>query len=445
MASVYSKNLNIYNAIQFRESVSEQSNTQLYFTVGKTEAWANDSAPLQANSSVTSLYEVYRNMIGGKLITGNDMYHCIPRNDWTQGLIYDRYDHCTCSLMLFDANVKFYIVTPNWDVYKCLSNNNGKPSQNVPIQKITTGSVTELDGYTWKYMYSITPAEQLRFTTEEYIPVKTLEKDDNSLHWDVQDNATDGSLDYIHISDGGYNYTDNTKLWIKITGDGSGANAFAQTNALSNQVSTIIIDNPGTGYTYAAALLYDDSNAGTGAILRPVISPSGGHGSDAIRELGGSNLIINTRLRYDESGKLPVTNDFRQIAIIQDPYKYGSTTVEANTAISQLTTLTLAGVGDDDYVENEIVYQGISVANATFSGTVVEWNGTNQIKLSNVTGTVQSETLIGDTSGATGTVITPYTLPELQPDSGHLLYIDNIKPVQRSSDQIEDFKIVLKF
>jgi hypothetical protein len=42
-------------------------------------------------------------------------------------------------------------------------------------------------------------------------------------------------------------------------------------------------------------------------------------------------------------------------------------------------------------------------------------------------------------------VSVPYTLPELHPNSGQLLYIDDIQPITRSSDQIEDFKIVLKF
>jgi hypothetical protein len=445
VVSVYSKNLNIFNAEQFKESVTEQSNNSIYFTIGRTEAWANDSQPLQANSSVTSLYEVYRNMIGAKKITGNDLYHCIPRINWTQGTIYDQYDHCTCSLILFNANTQFYIVTPNWDVYKCLSNNNGAPSQNVPIQKITTGIVTEVDGYTWKYMYSITPAEQLRFTTEQFIPVKTLLNDDGSLQWDVQDNAIEGALEHIDVVNGGSSYTDNTKLWISITGDGTGANAFPQTNTLTGQVSSIVIDIPGSGYTYADVQLYDDSTFGVGAELRAIISPPGGHGSDALHELGGSNIIINTRLRYDEDGKLPVTNDFRQIALIRDPIAYGTEIVKTNTALSQLTTLTLSGVGDDNFVEDEIVYQGLSVSNASFTGIVVEWTNTNTIKLSNITGTPESRTLIGDSSGATGTVVIPYTVPELEFNSGELLYIDNIKPVTRSSDQIEDFKIVLKF
>jgi len=445
MASVYSKNLNILNAEQFHESVSEESNTKIYFTVGLSTAWANDSAPLQANSSVTSLYEVYRNMIAGKKITGNDVYHCIPRIDWTQGTVYDRYDHCTCSLILFNPNTKFYIVTPNWDVYKCISNNNGAPSQNVPIQKITTGTVTEVDGYTWKYMYTISAAEQLRFTTDEYIPVKSLLSNDGSLQWLVQENAIPGGLEHIQVVNGGSSYTDNTKLWITITGDGTGANAIALTNAMTGQISSIAVDVPGTGYTYANVQVYDDSTSGTGAVLRAIISPPGGHGSDPIRELGGSNIIINTRLRYDENGKFPVTNDFRQIALIQDPLSYSSTIVKSNTAFSQLTTLSLSGVGDDDFLEDEIVYQGTSPSNATFTGVVVEWNGTNQVKLSNVTGTPEARSLVGETSGATGTVSVPYTTPELAPYTGQLLYIDNIKPIQRSSDQIEDFKIVLKF
>jgi len=443
--SVYSKNLNIYNAEQFKESVSEVANTSLYFTVGKVDAWANDAAPLQANSSVTSLYEVYRNMIAGKKITGNDMYHCIPRINWTEGVIYDRYDHCTCSLILFNPNTKFYIVTQNWDVYKCISNNNGAPSQNVPIQKITTGTVQETDGYIWKYMYTISPAEQLRFTTDEYIPVKTLLQDDGSLQWDVQDSAIDGGIEYIQVVSGGQDYSDNARIWITITGDGTGANAFAQTNAMTNTISSIVIDRPGVGYTYADVQLYDDSTFGIGASLRAIISPPGGHGSDPMRELGGSNLMINTRLRYDEEGKFPVTNDFRQIAIIKDPIDFSNQTVKTNTAFSQLTTLTLSGVGDDNYLEDEIVYQGSSLANASFIGTVVEWNGSNQVRLSDVRGTVQAETLIGTTSGATGAVIVPFTIAELQPHSGQLLYIDNIKPIIRASDQIEDFKIVLKF
>jgi hypothetical protein len=442
--SVYSKNLNIFNAEQFKESASESANSSLYFTIGKVEPWANDSAPLQANSSVTSLYEVYRNMVGAKRITGNDMYHCIRRIDWTQGTVYDRYDHCTCSLILFNANTDFYVVTPNWDVYKCISNNNGAPSQNVPTQKITTGTVQEADGYIWKYMYSISAAEQLRFTTDKYIPVKTLLNDDNSLQWDVQESAKDGTIDYVQILNAGQDYTDNTKIWVSITGDGTSANAFAQTNVMSNTISSIVMDIPGSGYTYADLTINDDSGSGSGAVLRAIISPPGGHGSDPLRELGGSNLMINVRLRYDENEKLPVTNDFRQISIIKDPLIYGTNRVESNSVFDQTLSLTLSGVGDDTFIEDEIVYQGVT-PNTTFTGTVVSWDSSGILKLSDTRGSLIAASITGESSGATGVVSFPVIFPEVQPYSGQLLYIDNVQPISRSSDQIEDFKIVLKF
>lgn len=445
MTAIYFKNLPIYTSKQFAESVyeDEEDNTKLYFAIGRVTPWSNESSPDQANSSVTTLYEVYRNMIGGKRITGNDIMHCIKRNDWTVGTVYDQYDHCVCSFS--EANAKYYIVTPNWDVYKCISNNNGAPSQNVPTQKITTGTVKEVDGYVWKYMYTIEQAEQLRFTSDEYIPVKALENNNNSLQWQVQSNAIDGAIENIQITNSGTGYTDNTKISLTITGDGTGANAFVQTNTMSNTISAIVIDKVGAGYTYADVTINTEAGYGSNGAARAIISPPGGHGSDPLHELGGSNLMLNVRLRYDENDNLPVTNDFRQITIIQDPLNYGTSTIRSNSSFSQLTSLTLSGVGDDNFVEDEIVYQGTSLANATFTGTVVSWNGTNVVKLSNVKGTISAQSLIGVTSGATGVVSIPYVTPDLQPNSGRLLYIDNIVPIKRSSDQIEDFKIVIKF
>ena len=38
-----------------------------------------------------------------------------------------------------------------------------------------------------------------------------------------------------------------------------------------------------------------------------------------------------------------------------------------------------------------------------------------------------------------------YANPELQPDSGNIVYIENRKPIQRVSDQTEDIKIIIEF
>lgn len=443
MVAVYSKNLQIFNAEQFKESVSEETGSRLYLTIGRTQAWPNDSVPPQANSSVIASNEVWENMIGSKLITGFDISHVIPRHDWSANTYYDAYDHCTCSINLFDSNTKFYVVTKDWNVYKCLSNNNGKICTVMPTSISTTSTTTEIDGYIWKYMYTISASERLKFTTDNYIPVKTLTINDNSLQWQVQENATEGAIDVIKVINGGNNYTNANNITITITGDGRDAVAVAQVNTVSNTISNIVVTNPGSNYTYAT-ITVSDTGGGANAVLRAMISPPGGHGSDPLRELGGSYLILNPRISGTEGDIISIDNDYRQLAIMKDPYSYGTKIVASNTVLSQLTVLSLNGVSNE-YVEDEVVYQGASPEQASFKGRVVAWDSANSIiKLSNVSGVPTTELLIGQNSGA-NRFVDSVTNPGLQPLSGQLIYIDNIKPIQRDTDQIEDFKIVLKF
>ena len=43
------------------------------------------------------------------------------------------------------------------------------------------------------------------------------------------------------------------------------------------------------------------------------------------------------------------------------------------------------------------------------------------------------------------TLTTGYQNPELQPDSGNIVYLENRKPIQRDSDQTEDIKLIIEF
>jgi len=441
MSSVYSKSLQIFNAKQFKESVSEPANNRIYLTFGRCVPWANDLSPAQANTSGSSLYEVWRNMIGGKQLTGNDIAHAIPRVNWLANTVYNAYDDLMPSSQLYDIqNNKFYIVTSEFKVYKCIANSSGNVSTQMPTAITTTSTVTQSDGYVWKYMYTVSPGDQIKYVTNSYIPVKTLTEDDNSNQWQVQEDATPGSIEAIKISNAGSAVTSNA-ITLTIRGDGTGANAFAQVNTVSNTISNIVVDNPGLNYTYATVTY---SGPGSNVSLRAIISPPGGHGSDPLTELGGSNLVLNPRFRGSESGILTLQNDYRQISLMEDPLDFGTTNVASNAVFSQLTVLTVNGTSVE-YQEDETVYQGTSLATSTFSGTVVEWDSSNnKIKLSNTTGTPDTELLVGDTSTA-ARFVDSITDPDFEPNSGKLLYIDNIKPVERAEDQTEDFKIVLKF
>lgn len=406
-------------------------------TFGRCHAWANDSSPIQANTSMNSSYDVWYNMIGGKRVTGNDIRHCIPRVDWEANTVYNMYDDMTDSKSLSN----FYVLTDDYHVYKCISNNYGVVSNTKPTSTSAYTDVQMADGYIWKFIYKITEEEKLRFMTDDYIPVKTVLTRDTSLQWFVQNNAISGAIHNILLTDFGSNYTAND-MYVTITGDGLNANAFATRNVSTNTISSIIIDQKGTGYTFANVTIF--SATGNGAAGRAIISPPGGHGSDPLVELGGSNLIIHTQLKNTEGNKLSVANDFRQLALIKDPLVYDSANLISNTVISQLTVLNLTGTSAE-YIEDENVYQGASIESYTFKGKVVEWDTSNNIiKLSNVTGTPTSALVIGETSSASR-FVSSITYPDLEPFVGNVLYVNNISPIERASDQTEDFKIILSF
>ena len=106
-------------------------------------------------------------------------------------------------------------------------------------------------------------------------------------------------------------------------------------------------------------------------------------------------------------------------------------------------------------------------------GTVVEWDSSNKVLFyvqtsydsqgTNAT-TKQNVpfggtgTITGATSSATGvpnatyssslnntSFTAGYATPEMQPDSGDVIYIENRKPISRASDQTEDVKLIVEF
>lgn len=440
MTSIAFPGLAINNAEQLRESVSEPTpNTRIYLTYGKVEPWANDAAPPTPNTSVTSVYEVWRNMIGGKKITGNDIRHVIQRNNWTSGTVYSAYDDKNADLL--KEETLFFVVTSDFNVYKCISNGDGAPSTVEPSYVSSTMGAIQADGYEWKYMYTISTSDQLNYMTSEYVPVKTLESDDGSIQWDVQSSAVVGGIYSVIVTDGGTGYSNVSNLSISLTGDGTSFTATGTINTSTNTVSSITIADPGVGYTYADVAI--TGGGGSGATARAIISPPGGHGSNPLYELGGSRLIFSIRLIGTENDVLAASNDFRQIALIKDPFLKDTTVIPSNSAFSQAETLTTTGSGD--FLADEYVYQGASLATATFSGRVLEWlPDTSSLKVTNTRGTPTSGTLTGEVS-STVRFVTSVEERDFELYSGRLLYMDNIKPITRASDQTEQFKIILKF
>ena len=378
---------------------------------------------------------------------------------------------------------KYYVMNSNYEVFKCLyngqtpANTTGINATYEPKTTPTAGQGTYANGlftesatgYIWKYMYTLSTADVIAFLSSDFLPMGTY----------AGPAAVDGAVHIAVIKDGGANMPTNGTVYVPVDGDGTGAIVKITTSA-GGAISSAEMYAAGTGYTYGNVRLvngnvYSDvglSNAvtiaanATGAV-EVIMSPEGGHGADLAAEFFAKRVMTNIRLTYAEgSGDFPVDNDFRRIGIIQDPYNYGTTTVASASTLRGTAALKLTGSGD--YTIDEEITQ--TVSGGTAKGRVVSWDSTNGIlkyfqspdlhthngkvlafdhATNNVTGATSStarpidgnqDTALADISFTDGKAN-----PEIAPNSGDIVYIENRRQITRAADQIEDIKLVIEF
>ena len=133
---------------------------------------------------------------------------------------------------LEDSNC--YVLTDDYNVYKCLDNNNNAVSTYKPVGTVVDPVIMP-DGYMWKYLYSIPIALRNKFLTDVYMPVV------NSIRSQFY---SGGEILNITIDSAGQNYTFAN---ITVSGDG-----YRSSDPLL--LKTLTISNAGSGYTSGATL-----------------------------------------------------------------------------------------------------------------------------------------------------------------------------------------------
>lgn len=166
-------------------------------------------------------------------------------------------------------------------------------------------------------------------------------------------------------------------------------------------------------------------------------TPPGGHGSNAAGELGAEYIMVSIEYQYDESGKVTVNNSFRKFGLILNPKNFAGTHSYFSLIGVLTTNLTITSPAGS-FTNNETVTGGTSHA----TGVVVDYIG-GLLRLSNVSGTfVATELLTGGTSHATG-IVSSIALPDVQTNSGSMLYTEYTSAYSRASNQIDNFQVVL--
>ena len=440
---------------------------------GRTENLGTDSTPITPADSVQQEYDTFDDLLAVKRITSSDVSFAAPRINWTSGTVYDYYRHDygnritggtsiqsanSGATNLYDAN--FYVMNSNFQVYKCLDNNNNGQSTIEPTGENTLILETS-DNYKWKYMYTLSASAQANFLSTDFMGVSS-----NST---VTNAAVDGAVNIVKIKTSGTGGTNGTYTNIPMRGDGS--NGQVSITIASGSVTAVSVTAAGTGYSYANIRVADINVAGggslSGAELDCIIEPKGGHGFDPFEELGAFFVILNTSFEGAEtanSGDFTTTNDFRRVALIRDPKSAGSaatvTTLRATRAVrfsgtpgtfqvdEKITQTNTGAVGK--VVQFDSANKILFYTQTRYSDEGVDANG-NKILFSG------TDTINGATSSATGiptgvtetvnnvSLVSGHSLPEIDEDSGDVMYIENRAPVARSVDQTENVKLIIEF
>lgn len=477
MAAIITEKFRLHNAKEFKQSATESGNA-MYMFIGRPLSWTDDSNPPTPVDSLNDEYDAYANMTALKKVSATDVSHAIIRRDWTSGTVYDEYRHNYTSSNTANSGAStlwastFYVVTSDYHVYKVISNNNGAQSTVMPTGT-STNILTTADGYKWKFMYSISASDVIKFVTSDFIPVKTIgakagvegevgglgtaAADDNSAQWDVENGATDGTIEHARVTAGGSSYGANGTYNVAVSGDGTSGQL--QVTVASGAITAVTVNAVGSGYSVASIdnslLRTATSSSGTGASFDVIVSPKNGHGSDAVEELGGNYVIVNSRLEYAEgSGDFPTDNDFRQIGLIVNPTNAGGNTLSSATTLSALNRITLATGATMPAVDDTIA-NASSITSGTATGKVVSVDSTNRYiyylpfvdsvgnynSFANSNGVFVGSTQKG-TILASGGVSSAY--PEVQRNSGDIVYLENRGAVARAADQIEDIKLIIE-
>ena len=394
------------------------------------------------------------------------------------------------------ADAKFYVMNSAYEVFKCLyngedpSNSTGQGATEEPTvaggnYDAATGLYTETTGagYVWKYMYTLPTDDVLKFLSSDFMPI-VLPTETSRVA--VVSVAVVGACDVALIEDAGSGLPASQTFYTSIKGDGTGGVVELVTNG-SGAITSASIQSRGSGYTYANVIfsngnLFSDAGlssavttgASAAAAVEIVLPPEGGHGSDHETELNGKRVMTNIRLTYSEgSGDFPVDNDFRRIGIIADPLRHGTTTFETRDTVSGLKSVKITGATADYSVDQKITQ---TVTGGTAYGTVVSWTLDSGSTTAGVLKYIQTNdahtdqgvvrafesnaanAISGESSAASGNVDTGYgsallgvtftsglAAPEIENNSGDVIYVENRRLITRAPDQIEDIKLVIEF
>jgi len=493
---------NYWRSCLLQHFLESLANTNHYVFVSRYTPWTDDDDPDEADESLyVSHYLPHREMIYAKKFDDTDCAYLVTRNVWTTNTLYSAYDDRDEELrdktffVITDERKVYKCLFNNAN-----TRSTSKPTTtaNTPFQTgdgyiwkyMFTVTQAKLDAHETSTLFPI----EANATIEEAAIDGALDVilvETNGNNWVATTNGTivskvsntlfqianaastsndiyvDSAMyiqagngagllsvitDYVSNSTGNFvtlatamsNVTLGSQYLItpqiRITGDGSGAKAYCTVNANTFKIQDVSVINVGSGYSRATVNAVAAAGVGnTSVVLRAVIGPPGGHGSNPVDELMSQRLSIS--IDIESSDAMPSNVDFRTAGIIKAPLARNSANAFVNAEIVQHYRANIAlGVGITSPFSNDEVITG-QTSGAT--GTVL-WSNTTYLRFSSVLGTfANAETIIGANSSVAAT-ISAINTPDVEENSGEVLCVQNFEPIVRTAVTNETVRVILK-
>lgn len=443
------------------------SDNYFYIAVGRSQQWDPDNnldTPVPVPRNRERDIRLFRyGLQSVKAIEGFSFV--VPTIDWTAGTFYAAYNDNIVS-----QTQNYYVRTTDNNVYVCIRSGKNAfgEAQNSTIKPdhVDNTLAAELDGYVWKYLYTITTQDANKFLTSAFMPVTFVDSDyavANPIYaaqWNVARAANPKQVVGYRVIDGGGPYS--TAADITVVGDGSGAKARAILNA-SGAIAAIEVGDSanapinacmGTGYNYANVVIDNTSLSagGSPAEAVPIFSPREGLGYNPLEDLRSTSIMFNIKPVGDVDGTwVTGTRGYRQYGLVKNITLPDSDTKYTETsgvvAGRMLFDETLS-TGAISLTADQKIYGQVSGAVAWLdfwddSSTLWyhqdEDTGFTAFDSTGETIKIQQGDQVSNTL-----TMSSIQAPDADKFSGDIYFISNGDVIARDAGQTEDIKVVIK-
>lgn len=265
----------------------------------------------------------------------------------------------------------------------------------------------------------------------------------------------DGVIDSVTVRVPGSGYQQGEVTIVQ-----SSAEGYAETDDQGRVINAEIrIGRSGEDFFKATAVVVSEN--GTGAVIRPIISPEGGFGVDQFKQLQAHTALISLEIDPEDVTDIIFLNEFRRLGLISNPLEYSNDPLSSDGLIDSdggivydsdgeiagiplssdsadakhriVVTTTNEGFEDDETIVGE--NSGAIGLNTTrLNSDTLRFNIDDSFINGDDVSFQIGEEIRGLSSNQTA-IVSDFLPPDVEKYSGEIYHINNIEPIIRNDDQ----------